>query len=71
MAPALGGGVRQEALEQAQVRGASWPPLLSPPICPVPGSGLPAKKTSPVLFKLLSVRVEHIRVHVKTQILIG
>lgn len=49
MAPALGWGVRQEALEQAQVWGALWPPLSSLPP-PRPVSSLPAKKTAPVLF---------------------
>lgn len=49
MAPALGWGVRQEALEQAQVWGALWPPLSSLPL-PRPASSLPAKKTAPVLF---------------------
>lgn len=49
MAPALGWGVRQEVLEQAQVWGAPWPPC-HPYLLPAPASSLPAKKTAPVLF---------------------
>lgn len=51
VAPALGGGVRQEALEQAQVQGP-WPSLPHPLLLSHPHLRLPAKKTLPVLLKL-------------------
>lgn len=52
VAPALGGGVRLEALEQLR---CSVPLGLPCPLSPAPApfpSRLPAKTTSPVLFKL-------------------